>query len=283
MRRMYAAVIFILLLMLCSFPCARAQDPYSILSYEATVFPSAEGSVEEDLSIELDVSSVTDFTVTFAYPVEGVMVSVDGIPATFDIVTEGQASTIIIPTLEPGVHRIDISFRSMMLSRVSDQKLVYSPTFSFNTGVDRFMLRVVMPPTLFLSTPLTPEPTATYAQGNALVVEWEREPLGKALYVLIGMQHPSDEHVPWYYMLVLVVLFPFGWYVSRRYQSRAMRYTTDEQLLLSKLDDGPLSQPELVDATSFSKAKVSRMLSDLEKKGLVSRRRYRNKNIIEKL
>jgi hypothetical protein len=280
---MYVVSIAALLLMVCSFSSASAQEQYSLLSYEATVYPSLDGSVEEDIFIELDVFETTDFTLTFAYPIDDVAVSVDGTPAAYDLATEGQMSNVTVSGLTPGTHTMDISFRSMMLSRVSDEKLVYSPTFSFNTDVDRFLLTVVMPPSLSLSTPITPEPSRVYAQGNALVAEWEREPLDRALYVLMGMHHANDESVPWYYMLALVVLFPLGWYVSRRYQSRAMHYTTDEQVLLSKLDNGPLSQPELVDATSFSKAKVSRMLSDLEGKGLVRRRKYRNKNIIEKL
>ena len=61
-----------------------------------------------------------------------------------------------------------------------------------------------------------------------------------------------------------------------------MLFTSDEILILKTVEekDGKMAQQELEEATGYSKSKVSRHLSLLEEKGLITRERFGRTNIV---
>jgi uncharacterized membrane protein len=71
-------------------------------------------------------------------------------------------------------------------------------------------------------------------------------------------------------------------YLGRRERPKPEYVVADERLVLDaiKKEGGKIIQSDLVKNTGFSKAKVSKILSELENRNLIRKEKYKRTNLI---
>lgn len=137
--------------------------------------------------------------------------------------------------------------------------------------------------------PYWPEDANVQAIGNKIILSWEFkeiEPPFNQLIMVYFNEAPSGKPLIW-----LMVVGPlFGlitgaggvFYFMRMRETKIYSelekvYITDNQKILLGLineKDGKTTQKELVEITGFTKSKISRNLTPLEEKGLISREKW---------
>jgi len=279
----YAALVLMVLFL--SFPFVSAEEDYIINSYDSTIYPLSDGYAEEVIISKVNVFASGDISFSFAYHLSDVVVTVDDVLISHDYEEIGKVSRLSFVIEEEGDHVVMLKLTAPVLTRVDGEKYVFSPTFNFASEVEKFGIRVIVPEDMCIVAPMVPTPTNLYSSGDSFIVEWERLFVERGFYIILGIKECGDEGAPAYYLIAFASLLPIGLYIgySRRPKEGSISFTTDEAKIWKLIKNGPITQKEIVDSTEFSKAKISRMLQEMEERGAIVREKYKNKNIIKKL
>lgn len=139
---------------------------------------------------------------------------------------------------------------------------------------------------------VTPTPDLIYSDGRRHIISWETYNVSYFDVSVIFEPSSAGEGVS-FVSLLLYVLFGFVVVYSLRYYLVNRKKSEVKELVYSHLLEsevavvdalranmGVLKQKELQDITSFSKAKLSRVITNLESRGIVTKKPFGNSNKI---
>lgn len=158
-------------------------------------------------------------------------------------------------------------------------------TFSFipEAPTRNFTLRVLLPEGSTLSTEINtrggraavyPVPDKILSDGRRIILRWHRDELkpGSSLRFFVMYSQKGDRS----YLLVIPAFalgVALGYFIAGKKGEKLakMVLTQDENLIYEMLlrQGGEILQEELVRETGFSKAKVSKLVRNLEAKGII--------------
>lgn len=271
-----------LMVVLISLPIASAQE---IISYNISVTLDKD-SAKEEISVLIFNQNYFPLN-TFSYSLRDDAKEIE----VSDRLGKLDAKTVV----EDGV-TIQSKFREPLqpnastfvtirftvpdaVSKVGDG-YIFSPVFFLPAGTDEFRLRVRLPEGMGLSRPVTgeqgftdvvPLPNRVYSDGVAIILEWWRYKPQGDFAVYIRYVQPRAENENLQLLIIIVVLFLGVMYLLRvRKKEKTLELSRDEERITELIKANPgVPQREIVEITGFSKAKVSSIISSLEKKGLI--------------
>lgn len=262
------------------------QYPYEITDYAITVDIS-EGKVHEKIDITIEnYGSLDIFEYSFLYPLENLQVY--DYQGTIDHEIRGDLLLCYLNLRGSQPYTFTIEFdTSGYISPVKEGKWVFSPIFQFSVPVQNFLIEITVPAEMAVVSPIYPTPTSIYSYKETLVVKWKKESLneGEEFLVLLGYKpvtSPSNQSLIYYIFAAAFLSFISGLYLGRREQPKPEYVVADERLVLDaiKKEGGKIIQSDLVKNTGFSKAKVSKILSELENRNLIRKEKYKRTNLI---
>ncbi|WP_175060274.1 MarR family transcriptional regulator [Thermococcus sp. 2319x1] len=194
------------------------------------------------------------------------------------IVGDINAVYIEFPEVLPGGRlKIRISFYSEgMLQEVGGKKQ-FSYYVKFNQPVGYFYARLYVPKGYAILSPIVPSPDKVESTGNALILEWKKTEVRpeEEFYFIVGFSGEVTNQFPLAMFLATIFIAFLGGFLAgtlyRGKEKTLIDLRSDEERVLEVLKEGPLYQSDLVKRLGFSKAKVSLLLRDMEKKGLIER------------
>ncbi|MBS7288282.1 MAG: MarR family transcriptional regulator [Candidatus Freyarchaeota archaeon] len=207
----------------------------------------------------------------------------------------------LIPPGEAGNFSFSFTTGQVVLVLYSYFQFLFSE--KLEVGVGKFVFEVWLPPRCFLYsegvTPISPEPTSNFTDGERLVFQWEYNNLPSGTYetfivrystatasepgssvAVVPFPVPSPQGLWWVPVVVLaavagIVLGAVLFYRRRGGLSDVvfplLSDAEREVLKLLSESGGVMSQKEIQSRIGYSKAKVSMTVNLLEKKGLVEK------------
>jgi uncharacterized membrane protein len=260
--------------------------PYEITEYSVTIEISEE-KVHEKITITLEkYYSLEIFEYSFLYPLENLQVYDSYGNIDHEIRNDLLLCYLDISGLQPYTFTIEFDTPGY-ISPVKEGKWVFSPIFQFSVPVQNFSIEIVIPSEMAVVSPIYPVPTSFYSYRETLVVKWKKDVLeeGEEFLILLGYKpvgSPSDQHALMYYGAAAFLAFGAGLYVGRRKKPRPEFVVADERVILDTIREagGKIIQSDLVKNTDFSKAKVSKILSELEERKVIRKEKYKRTNLI---
>jgi hypothetical protein len=265
----------------------QSPYPYEIAEYTVTINIS-EGKVHEKIDIMLEnYGSLDIFEYSFLYPLENLQVYDNQGTIAHEIRSDLLLCYVNLRGSKP--YRFTIEFdTSGYVSPVKEGKWVFSPIFQFSVPVENFSIEITIPSDMAVVSPIYPTPTSFYSYREMLVVKWKKEMLveGEEFLVLLGYKPvasaSSERFFIYYVFAAAFAAFCSGLYLGRRKKPRPEYVVADERIVLDAIRKagGKIIQSELVKNTEFSKAKVSKILSELEYRKIIRKEKYKRTNII---
>lgn len=261
--------------------------PYEITNYTVTIDLS-EGKVHEKIDITLEnYDSLSIFEYSFLYPLE----SLEVYDSEGNIKHEVRGDLLLcylnLRGHQPYTFTIEFDTAGYV-SPVKEGKWVFSPIFRFSVPVENFSIEITVPAEMAVVSPIYPTPTSFYSYRENLVVKWKKERLeeGEEFLVLLGYKPVSTLSSPqvfiYYLFAAAFAAFAAGLYLGRRHKPQPEYVVADERLILDaiKKAGGKVIQSDLVKNTEFSKAKVSKILTELEERNIIRKEKYKRTNLI---
>lgn len=276
-------------LLLLPLPLASAQE---IVSYNVSVWLGRDSAQEE---IWVEIYNQNYFPLkTFSYVLRGDVRDIevyDSLGSLGVNISRGEETVIQSSFREPlqpnASTGVGIRFNVANAVRRVEEGYVFSPVFSLPPGTGEFRLRVRLPEGMGLQRPVSgasgftdvaPLPDRVFSDGRAIIFEWRRLSGEGDFAVYIRFAEPYPGGWGLYVAGFLLVLLALGYYFFRR-RGKPEEIEDDKKKVLDLIrkKEG-IIQKEIVDITGFSKAKVSMIISSLEKDGLIRKERLGLKN-----
>lgn len=139
-----------------------------------------------------------------------------------------------------------------------------------------------------LIDPITPEKYSTGSDGRSILIHWYIPELKTEqkftiwfevsgvtkLYTIIGIGILAI------ILVLMLVVFAFRKFLRPKKVISLSLLKEDERKVLEAIMEGEITQKELRKKLGFSKAKLSRVIRDLEERGIIEKRPYHRTNII---
>lgn len=169
-------------------------------------------------------------------------------------------------------------------------RFIYS--YGIKEPTDRFILKLYLPEGYGLLktteeqlVPYSPENARIGSDGRHVIVEWDigQPDLGSTLSFSVLYEYVGEKpYSMMYYIPPLIILAVVIVFVRLRKSRDVLSVLTpDERIVVDvirKKGGKNIKQRDIVRMTNFSKAKVSRILATLEKRGIVKRERVGRTN-----
>lgn len=261
--------------------------PYEIQEYAVTINIS-EGKVHERIDITLqNYDSLDIFEYSFLYPLENLHVYDTNGTINHEIRSDLLLCYVNLRGSRPYTFTIEFDTAGYT-SPVKEGKWVFSPIFQFSVPVHSFSIEITIPADMAVVSPIYPTPTSFYSYRENLVVKWKKEDLqeGEEFLVLVGYKPvtapPSQRYLIYYLGITACMAFISGLYLGRREKPTPEYVVADEKVILDTIRKagGKTIQSDLVKSTGFSKAKVSKILSELESRNVIRKEKYKRSNLI---
>jgi hypothetical protein len=285
-RRKSALIAMLSLLLVLSNFVISQEYEYDLDSYSLYFDILEDYRVKETIELVLFPNvPLSHYTFYSEYPIENpeAIIEIDGKTqianiSVSKIMGDINAVYIAFPEVSPGSRvKIRISFYSEgMLQEVSGKKQ-FSYYVKFSQPVGYFYARLYVPKGYAILSPIVPSPDKVESTGNALILEWKKTDVRaeEEFYFIVGFSGEVENQFPLVTFLATVLIaFVGGFFAGTLYRGKekgAIDLRSDEEKVLELLREGPLYQSDLVKRLGFSKAKVSLLLKDMEKKGLIER------------
>ena len=285
-RRKSALIAMLFFLLLPSKFIVSQEYEYNLDSYSLYFDILEDYKVKETIELVLSPNvPISYYTFYSEYPIENpeAIIEINGKTqianiSVSKIVGDINAVYIEFPEVSPGSRlKIRISFYSEgMLQEVSGKKQ-FSYHVKFNQPVGYFYARLYVPKGYAILSPIVPSPDKVESTGNALILEWKKTDVRpeEEFYFIVGFSGEVTNQFPLaMFLATIFIAFLGGFFAGtlyRRKEKTLIDLRSDEEKVLELLKEGPLYQSDLVKRLGFSKAKVSLLLRDMEKKGLIER------------
>jgi uncharacterized membrane protein len=278
-------ILFFALLFLMLCPQGSAQEvSYNI---EITLSPdSAHEVVKISLNNTGDVS-LADFS--YEIPQDSSKIRVyDGEGDLFPEIFNG--TRIIVNSrfrrsVDPGEQeQITIEFESKELISKTQSEYLFSALFTPPPDLTKsFVLKVGLPKGMGLPHPLystsqtdiAPLPDRTFSDGTRTIFEWDVKQSGEfALFIRYLGFEKSQSKTLRYGLIILagiLLIYLFVLFRKKRASSDDTEFMREDEKIIIDLirENEGIIQRRLGDFTGFSKAKVSKIVSELEKRSIL--------------
>ncbi|MCK5063239.1 MAG: hypothetical protein KAR23_04865 [Candidatus Aenigmarchaeota archaeon] len=280
--------------------------PSSSFSLENHVFDSYSVSVnlkDDNAHYEYDIVAFFDeaeiiHEFLFTTDARNVKVSLNDVPVYCDVSYAVGSSTASCDMSEAlyGRNYISVSYSSRYPLFDIEDMVMFHDSFSFGGDAISSRLSVKLPMGYVLPEKsdyfITPTPDSMYSDGRRHILVWESENVSD-LEVSVIFERSSGgawQSLPLIFLSFLIFLFlvfHMRQYLGRKKKEKIKRIVyshllESEAAVVDALEAnmGVLKQKELLDITSFSKAKLSRVISNLESRGIVEKKQWGNSNKI---
>lgn len=281
-----------------------------IIILAAMVFvPAAHAALAEwKVDISLNDDQTTDWTVTYNYDenvqrsdlfllsgVTSYNVTADGLPVHCSI-SSSIGSSIVCNNIN--ATSIIYQVKTFPLTRTIQSLNIFSSRFSVTMPSNKFSVIIRLPfgtalaeSTKLAGTGLNPFEPASASQGSdgrRIFVVWryEKPQLGETADFTVVYEYvsPSDFNVFILIISAVVIAFLvfliFFFHRTRVHNILPVLTDNERKVIEILIRDKKADQRAIVKETDFSKAKVSRIIQDLEKRGLVEKKPKGRTNII---
>ncbi|MFB6181165.1 MAG: hypothetical protein ABEJ93_04780 [Candidatus Nanohalobium sp.] len=251
-----------------------------------------KGQINASIQVEDMSSSV--FYYTTSYPVQNLEASINGRPAECNVEPLPPGSYITCET-DLRSFKAHLSFNTEGLTTERNGINIFRYTKNIQRPTENYSLKVFLPQGSGLlgnsnvSMPiLKPDTAVIDTDGRRIFVEWSEKPgLGQISFQALYSQPDSrKEGLPLVAILVPVLLLALGISVSLAWRAREdldevyEEVSEDEEEVLDMVRDNEFSmlQKDIVDQSEYSKAKISSVVSNLEEKGVIKKKKEGRSN-----
>lgn len=265
--------------------------------------------VDWNIDIALNEDRTSDWVVTLSYnesvekndyfflgTISSYNVTADGSPADCSF-SQGVGSSIVCDSLN--AKSIVYTFRTIQTVQVLQHLRLFKYRFSVFQNTDRFAVTVKLPvgspladPNQLSNTELEPFEPAFGRQGSdgrRIFVSWvlDRPVLGTAMDASVVYEQLEQSQVGLFIGIVIALIAAFlavlFFMFKRNPVKDILPVLTDSERKVVKIvlrEKGSVDQRQIVKETDFSKAKVSRVISDLVNRGILEKETRGRKNLI---
>ncbi|KUK18707.1 MULTISPECIES: helix-turn-helix domain-containing protein [Thermococcus] len=285
-RRKSALILLILILLFPKPVRSQEEYEYNIDGYSLYFDILDDTRVKETIEITISPNMpLSRYTFYSQYPIENpeAIVEINGRTqianvSVSKIVGDINAIYIGFSEVSSGDNlKIRISFYSKGMLQDINGKKQFSYYLRFEQPVGYFYARLYIPKGYAILSPIVPSPDKVESSGNALLMEWKKQDVrsGEEFYFIVGFSGELNNTFPlMYFVIPILIAFVGGFFAGILYKGReksGIDLRSDEEKVIELLKEGPMYQSELVKGLGFSKAKVSLLLKNMEKKGLIER------------
>ncbi len=271
--------------------------------------PAAHAALQQwDIDVSLNDDRTSDWLVTYAYdaPIQKSDFFILAGVSSFNVTADGQpvdcsisrsiGSSIVCNNIN--ARAIVYGIRTFPIISSLQGLNIFTHRFSIIQATDRFSITIRLPFGTALAesskldgtglNPFEPQGGRQGSDGRRIFVEWdyEKPSLGDTsdFAVVYEQVQPVDFNVFIVIVAGVVIAFlAFLVFFFRRGRVEDMLpvLTENERRVMELvLRDKQIDQRKIVKETDFSKAKVSRIIHDLEKRGLIEKRIKGRNNVI---
>lgn len=218
-------------------------------------------------------------------PALDISVEVDGVESGWSV----EGSDLVIDYQKPaGTHSIRVTYYTDLVT-YTERGYLFSLVHTAPAPT-RLQVAVVLPEHAAVSgtMPVSPRPSLS-SDGQSIILSWERELAADEAFSATGM-YSAGSDASWILVLAvaavffLLVIVIAGVLLFFRQQKKAdgkvlKVLSEDERTVYSKVKEVPgITQREVEEFTGFSKAKLSKLVRNLEIAGLLEKQPYRKTN-----
>ena len=254
---------------------------YSISSTDYTV---RLGSVSSEVSVNLVLDNQYPMD-KLAFPIPGqvleVVAKVDGQEVGWSI----EGSQLVMDYQKPaGINYVNITYYTDLVT-YSERGYLFSFTHPSSTPT-KFVLKIFLPAHAVVSRgmPLTPEPRIS-SDGENIILSWEKQLASGESFSAVGMYSSVSQDWSLFLVIgVLGVIVVSGAVLFFRYRKKSdkkvlMVLSEDERKVYQKVKETPgITQKEVEVFTGFSKAKLSKLVRNLEQSKILEKQPHRKTN-----
>lgn len=281
-------LISVLLLLLVSSAAATSIDS------ENVVVDLEDSSVEVEVVVEELTKSAFSYIV--AYPISNVEAQIDGEEVQCEVNKLSIGSEILCETDQREDFTVNMSFTADNLVTSRENADIFRYSYSVYRPTDAYNFRVLLPAGAGLldqenlTTPVvSPENYSLGSDGRQIYLEWSDEPgLGQTMNYKVTYENfssPLDYARPLASIIVLALILS-GVYVWRRQENGENVENVYEDLSEDEIDvveilrknNGEMLQKDIVNASEYSKAKISGVVSGLVEKEIVEKKKEGRSN-----
>jgi len=287
-------LVTIILLVLFSYTYAFTYE-----SYTYTVDLNEDKPLHTIQAV-IDITEQTDnFEISLVPRIENLNVVIDDEVTKCNLIEEiGYSVLNCLPLEDEGKHFITINFNSNYPVFNVEDKVLYKTSFDTFNQINyfTFLLKLsegsVIPQeegrdSSFFITPKDPKEDSIYSDGRRIILLWEEETISQdyEISVLIeGLNQPlSNVFIPVIITLLVLVTLIYRYRNKNSKEAvEAVLIEKEEKIVevLKHAEKHTMWQKQLQRETGFSKAKLSRTLNDLEKRGIIKKEPVGNTNKI---
>lgn len=273
--------LFILLILL--FPVVQAVH---INSYNVETNIDG-GIVTEKLTVFVTSQGENSVRLIAPPEIQKLDVKINNLPVTCNLRELIGGSEINCPVNVQEDYFIDVSYQTKYPLISLKNKQLFSQEFNLNDKPDEFNLKVKLPIGAFLPEEpdrfLTPQPSEIYFDGRHVILQYQAFKINSYKTSIIYTPKPSStlSILPWF--LLIIALLVFVRFKLKKTKRKEIYLLPDEREIIRILKNSkhPSRQKDIEKQIEFSKAKLSRMLRNLEERGLIKRIPKGNSNLIQ--
>lgn len=237
-----------------------------------------------------------DYELVFTPDIENFELFLNDAPVLCDVsyTVGGSVADCNMSDVLAGRNYIAVSYESAYPFFDLGNMKMFSDSFDFGSTVESFKLSIKLPFGYVLPDMseyfVTPEAATIYSNGRRHILFWEAQNVS-SFEVSVIMEPSSDSRSPAFYAVIVIIalfLALIVWHYVRRRNRVKTKEIVYSHLLEGEIavvdaleaNMGVLKQKELQAITSFSKAKLSRIISNLENRDIVNKKPFGNSNRI---
>lgn len=230
-------------------------------------------------------------------------------PRDVEIIINGGETSCLIQaefarcgSLPAGAYNVNISYETDYPIAAVGENTLFRYTDKLPYPANEQMISLTLPVGYIIprergkdeSFYISPKPKEVYSDGQRIILSWEQK--GQELPISVIARRVIGPPVGWIAstgVLVIIAAMGVAWFIlSRRQKSPKAKTARKKAVVVPTLIDkeqqvvdflkqnGEVWQKQIQQATNFSKAKVSRILRNLEERGVITKTIYGNTNKI---
>ena len=255
--------------------------------------------------IEFRILDLENPTLKYPLAFEPKKVSVRGDKGglDFEVLQEEDAFVIAIRPKELGDQRITVDFIVDGYVEKLAERYLFAFAYSPSLPTENFKVNLKLPPGGVIASAdpnrpsVSPEPSNIHTDGRGVLLEWYYPKLGvnEKINFLVVYEFPGqnlgDNDFETIFPYVIVFVFGFGialliYFILLRPRLckieviKEVLSSEENQIVQALQDSRGMKQDELRKQLDYSKARLSKIVSNLERKGIINKERYGKTNIL---
>jgi predicted transcriptional regulator len=283
-------VLFTLFLLLLAVDSVLA---FQITSYSVSISLDPSNGVHEEIAIEIlntEDYPLEEFSYSFGNQVQNLRVYDEVGDLSTDVMKGSVTSRFRKPLQPSDSQLVNIEFDTRGYISTYPEFNEFSMVLHLPPHTKNFSMKLTLPEGAILLKPLRepittsdviPLPDDVYSDGRSIIFEWRRTDVEDfSVYVKYALPE-ADNAIPRVLIFVVIILLlAFSMFLWQRKAMKKIEYMKeDEQLVIREImQKEGIDQREIQRKSGFSKAKVSKIVSELENRGLIRKEKIGRRN-----